>query len=91
MYKRNWWASIDDREMLGTFVCLYANSNNAMLYAKSIEESEKVGVDHVESSVGLGLFDNARDVDLTGTYWKPLAIVKREGGGDTYPEKSSQY
>lgn len=37
------------------------------LIAKSIEESKKVGVDHVERSVGLGLFDNARDVDLAGT------------------------
>jgi len=37
------------------------------LNAKSIEEGKKVGVDHVERSVGLGLFDNARDVDLAGT------------------------
>jgi hypothetical protein len=38
-----------------------------MLNAKSIEECKKVGVDHVKRSVGLGLFDDARNVDLAGT------------------------
>jgi hypothetical protein len=47
---------------------MYADNNNAApLNAKSIEESKKVGVDHVERSIGLGLFDNARDVDLAST------------------------
>ena len=44
------------------------------LNAKSIEESEKIGVNHVERSVGLGLFDNARDVDLAGTLGDHLNI-----------------
>jgi hypothetical protein len=53
--------------LASSFCYLYASNNNAMLNAKSIEECKKIGVDHIERSVGLGLFDNARNVDLAGT------------------------
>lgn len=36
-------------------------------HAKSIEERKQIGVDHVKSSVGLGLFDDTRNVDFAGT------------------------
>jgi hypothetical protein len=60
---------------LGSSICcLYASNNNAMLNAKSIEECKKVGMDHVKRSVGLGLFDNARNVDLASTLRNHLNV-----------------
>lgn len=49
-------------------------SNSEYANARLFQESEKVGMDDIESAVCLALLNDARDVNLAGT-WRMLALA----------------
>lgn len=61
------WKGISKREKTGTRDISNDNAVAHHLLGPLIQKGEHAGVDDIESAVGIALFDDAGDVDFTGT------------------------
>lgn len=59
--RHNFFFSITEKKTQGISL------NNCSNVGPLVQESEHAGMDHVQGSVGVAFFDNAGDIDFTGT------------------------